>query len=92
MKTDVGVVAYVVGQLVLARAAPQTQSGSGGKYWALVVGALIYEILRAIPVIGWIVGALVTLCGLGAILLFVRGRVRPQAAAPSREEVAVKVE
>jgi hypothetical protein len=53
---------------------------------------LIYAVLRAIPFFGWILGALVTLCGLGAVFLVVRGIVRPQAAPLSTEDVAVKVE
>ena len=86
------VVAFVVGRLLVARAAPQAQAGAGGKAWALVAGAFVYAILRAVPVLGWLVGVLVTLCGLGAILLVIRDRVRPPAAPSPTEEVTVKVE
>lgn len=40
--------------------------------WALVVGVLIYVLLRAIPILGWLIGAVVTLFGLGAILMALR--------------------
>jgi hypothetical protein len=77
---------------VLARLAPQAQNGSGGKAWALVAGVFVYEIIRAVPILGWLVGVVVTLCGLGAIFLVIRGLVRPPAAPSATEEVAVKVE
>jgi cytochrome b561 len=40
--------------------------------WALVVGVVIYVVLRAIPILGWLIGAVVTLFGLGAILMALR--------------------
>lgn len=40
--------------------------------WALVVGVVIYVLLRAIPILGWFIGAAVTLFGLGAILMALR--------------------
>jgi hypothetical protein len=86
------VVAYVVGRLVMERLAPQTQSGAAGKAWALVAGVLVYEVLRAIPILGWLIGAVVTLCGLGAIFFLFRGIVRPPVASPPTETVDVKVE
>ena len=86
------VVAFVVGRLVLARLAPQTQSGVGGKAWALGAGVFVYEIVRAIPLLGWVAGAIVTLCGLGAIFLLIRDLVRPPAAPLSTEQVVAKVE
>jgi hypothetical protein len=86
------IVAFVVGRLVMARLAPQTQSSAGGKAWALVAGVFVYAIMRAVPVLGWLVGILVTLCGLGAIFVVLRDLLRPSAASPSTEEVTVKVE
>jgi hypothetical protein len=86
------IVAFVVGQLVLERLAPETQNGSAGKAWALVAGVFAYEIIRAIPILGWLVGVVVTLCGLGALFLVLRGIVQPPAAPSATEEVAVKVE
>ena len=72
------VVAFLAGQLILERAAPQA-----GRFWMLAVGVLIYEILRAIPILGWLISILVTLVGLGAIYFLVRGR-QPQPAPELR--------
>ena len=86
------IVAFVVGRLVMARLAPQTQGSAGGKAWALVAGVFVYAIVRAVPVLGWLVSAVVTLCGLGAIFLVFRDIVRPPPASSETEEVTVKVE
>ncbi|HHX43077.1 MAG TPA: hypothetical protein GX714_03695 [Chloroflexi bacterium] len=40
--------------------------------WALVVGVVIYVVLRAIPILGWLIGAVVTLLGLGAMFMGLR--------------------
>jgi uncharacterized membrane protein len=43
---------------------------------SLALGAAIYEILRAIPVVGIVIAVLVTLVGLGAIYVALRERIR----------------
>lgn len=58
------VASFWVGQLLVRQIAPQAQNP---RLWALLSGVLIYVILRAIPVLGWIIGLLATLIGLGAI-------------------------
>jgi cytoskeletal protein CcmA (bactofilin family) len=37
--------------------------------WALLVGLLIYELLKFIPVLGWLIGLVVAMWGLGAFLI-----------------------
>jgi len=73
------IVAFLVGRLILTRFAPQMKS-----LWlniaSLALGALIYELLRVIPVVGWIVALIAILVGLGA--MFMAARQRPQPAAP----------
>jgi hypothetical protein len=67
------VVGYLVGRLVLQRAAPAWLTGSYGDLLALATGALAYEVLRALPLgLGWVIGAVVTLLGLGAIYFVAR--------------------
>jgi cytoskeletal protein CcmA (bactofilin family) len=74
------VIALLGGRLIFERLAPATLQGRWGSFWALAVGALIYEILRAIPVFGWLVWCAVVLVGLGAIYTAVRERWWPQPA------------
>jgi Tfp pilus assembly protein PilX len=50
--------------------------------WALVIGVVIYVILRGIPILGWLVGLAVTLIGLGAMWLVYREQ-RATAAVPT---------
>ncbi len=73
------IVLFLGGRLILDRLAPQRQTGSRGDFWALASGALIYEILRFIPLLGWLLDVSVTLIGLGAIYFALRERYRPAA-------------
>lgn len=78
------IVAYLGGRFILARVAPQMEPGGWTDFWMLVLGVLIYEILRAIPVAGWLIGVVVTLAGLGAIWLVMR-EGRETAAIPAEK-------
>jgi len=71
------VVAFWGGRLLLARLSPQMQPGWQTDFLALVLGALIYEILRAIPLVGWLIAIVVMIVGLGAIYLALRGEKQP---------------
>ena len=72
------IVAFLGGRLILNRVAPQSDPGWLTDFTALALGALIYEILRAIPIVGWIVAAIVILVGLGAIVALIWERIRPE--------------
>ncbi len=61
-----GVVAYLVGFLILERLAPKV---AAHKFWPLLLGLIIYVLLRSIPYFGWAVSLVVTLIGLGAVWL-----------------------
>ena len=53
--------------------------------WALLVGVVIYVILRSVPILGWLVGLVATVFGLGGMFLLLRdrlqGRKKPDVAA-----------
>jgi len=69
------VASFWIGQLLVRQIAPQAKNP---RLWALLSGVLIYVILRAIPVFGWLIGLLATLIGLGAIwFAFQSARQRP---------------
>jgi hypothetical protein len=73
----IAIVAYLGGRLLLNRLSPQAEPGWWTDFASLALGAAIYEILRAIPVVGLVVAVLVTLVGLGAIYHALRERIRP---------------
>ena len=74
------IVTFLGGRLILTRLAPQMQPGGQTDFLSLALGAFIYEILRAIPLgLGWLVAAVVTLVGLGAIYLMLRREKPPPA-------------
>ena len=58
------VLVYWVGNLVLRKT---KTSDSKNLTWSLVIGVFCYLLLNAIPVIGWLLGVVVSLIGLGAI-------------------------
>jgi cytoskeletal protein CcmA (bactofilin family) len=60
------VISFWGGKWLLEKFVPQAAET---KIWPLVLGVLIYVLLRAIPVLGWIIGVIVTLIGLGAMWL-----------------------
>lgn len=67
------VVAYGGGRLLLRQGA----SRSTVAVLALVIGLLIYIILRMLPFVGWLIGAVATIFGLGALYLAMRNRQGP---------------
>jgi hypothetical protein len=75
------VVAFLVGRLILQAAASQLEAGGWHNFAALALGALIYEILRAVPLFGWLIAVIVTLIGLGAITFALQKRLSPPAPA-----------
>lgn len=70
------IVSQLVGDVLLDRFASGMVPGLRKRFLALVVGALLYEILRAVPVLGPAVALVVILLGLGAIWLTIRERQR----------------
>ncbi|MEA2007645.1 MAG: polymer-forming cytoskeletal protein, partial [Chloroflexota bacterium] len=68
------VVAWAGGKLILQKLAPQYEDH---KVWPLVVGVLIYVLLRSIPILGRIIGILVTMAGMGAMWLLYRSEQAP---------------
>lgn len=65
------VISFTVGKLIFQRIAPTYAEQLA---WPMILGILIYVILRAIPLLGWLIGALVTLTGIGAMWLAYRDR------------------
>lgn len=62
------VLIYLVGRAIM-RGVSSKEMAIG---WPLVVGSLIYVLLRAIPVVGALLSLVVTLVGMGALWLYLR--------------------
>lgn len=66
------IIAIFVGQLVLERF---SSAAAASRIWPLLLGAVIYILLRAIPFLGWIIGVVATVIGIGAMwLVYQSGR------------------
>lgn len=63
------VVAFVVGQWVIQKAAPVSKNQN---VWALVIGVVIFVILREIPILGWLISIISTIIGVGAMWILYR--------------------
>jgi cytoskeletal protein CcmA (bactofilin family) len=60
------VLAYLVGTRLWAQIAPNAKNGH---VWGTLLGVLIYVLLRSIPILGGLIGLVVTVIGLGAMWL-----------------------
>jgi hypothetical protein len=74
------VVSFLVGRMILERI---RERWGAGRVWPLVLGIVLFAIVRAIPILGWWIGLIVTLFGLGAIWLMVWEAFRRRRAAPA---------
>jgi hypothetical protein len=69
------IVAFLVGLMILNRFAP---AYAIYKPLALITGLVLYVLLSAVPILGWVIGMLATVLGLGAVWLLYKDR-RSQA-------------
>ena len=60
-------IAYLIGYLLLKQVAAAAFESKWGKFQALLIGVVIYELVRLVPVGGFIVLVAVTLFGVGAV-------------------------
>jgi hypothetical protein len=76
------VVSYLIGNLLMKKVSPQA---SHQAVWSMLIGVGIYTLVRSIPIVGWLIGVVATLVGVGAMWLVYRSRkstVAPAAPAP----------
>ena len=60
------IVVYLVGEMLLNKIAPAAET-NWRRFWALLVGVVLYIILSLIPFLGWLVVLGVTFLGMGAL-------------------------
>ncbi len=65
------VVSYLIGSVLMKKVAPQA---SHQAVWSMLIGVAIYTLVRSIPLIGWLIGVVATLVGVGAMWLVYRSR------------------
>jgi hypothetical protein len=73
------IVADMIGTLILKRLAPQSLEY---RILPLLLGLVLYVILRSIPLLGWVIEIIVTIFGLGAIWVALRDRSSPTDQVP----------
>lgn len=71
------VVSFLVGRWILDRLFPERNPGFWTDFASLALGAFIYELLRFIPILGWLISVVVILVGMGAIFVVLRDTFRP---------------
>jgi cytoskeletal protein CcmA (bactofilin family) len=77
------VVSFLGGRLILASLKPDWAEG---RIWPLVVGVVLFVIVTAIPILGWLVNLAVVLLGLGALWLLGRDIYQQRRVAPAEAE------
>ena len=58
------IVFYVVATMIFAKVIP---SANNRRVWPLMLGPLLFVLIRAIPYLGWVVALIVTWMGIGAV-------------------------
>jgi hypothetical protein len=77
------VVAELVGGLILKRLAPRAMEY---RILPLLLGLILYVVLRSIPILGWVIEGVATVLGLGAMWVAYRHRrAAPQAAGADEQ-------
>jgi cytoskeletal protein CcmA (bactofilin family) len=77
------IVAYLAGKAILGRVAPRVVQY---RILLLLLGLVLYVLLRSIPTLGWVFEVLIVILGLGAIWVTFRDGRLPAAAAESESE------
>ena len=70
------VFSFLVGRMILERI---RKSWGAGRFWPLLIGVVLFSIVRAVPYLGWFFGLVVTLLGLGALWLMAWESLRRRA-------------
>lgn len=74
------IIAYLGGEWILKKVAP---NATHVKVWAMVIGVVVYTLLRSLPLVGWLFGLAATLFGIGALWLVYREyRISHQPSSP----------
>jgi cytoskeletal protein CcmA (bactofilin family) len=60
------VASYVAGRFILEKIKPDWAES---RYWSMVLGVILFAILVSIPYVGWLIGIIVMLFGMGALFL-----------------------
>ena len=71
------IVVFLGGRWILERLMSDFSGSSWANFGALALGVFIFEILRVIPLLGWLLSVIVTIIGLGAIVIVLRNRYMP---------------
>lgn len=77
------IIAYWVGKLILGRWAPRVAQY---RFLLLLLGVVLYILLRSIPTVGWVIEMLVVTFGLGAIWVAFRDRRRSDQPLEAESE------
>jgi len=85
------VLAYLVGTRLLKQIAPNAKHVH---VWGTLLGVLIYVLLRSIPFLGWLIGLVATVIGLGAMWVLFQdwNKSRKPAAEAEAEALPEAVE
>jgi cytoskeletal protein CcmA (bactofilin family) len=83
------IVAYFIGNLILTRLAPKTTKY---KALSLLLGLVIYVLLAAVPILGWVIGLGFTALGLGAAWLYYRNTRKTALEAEDEATPEIKSE
>jgi cytoskeletal protein CcmA (bactofilin family) len=69
------VFSYLIGRWILDKGSQLSFESFWNHFAALALGAFLFEVIRIVPVLGWLVMAIFTVIGIGAFFVLVRNRL-----------------
>lgn len=69
------VFSYLIGRWILERGSQASFESYWNHFGALALGALLFEVIRLVPVLGWLTMAIFTVIGIGSFLVLLRNRL-----------------
>jgi cytoskeletal protein CcmA (bactofilin family) len=69
------VFSYLIGRWILDKGSQLSFNTFWNHFAALALGAFLFEVIRIVPVLGWVVMAVFTVIGIGAFFVLVRNRL-----------------
>jgi cytoskeletal protein CcmA (bactofilin family) len=79
------VFSYLIGRWILDKGSQLSFESFWNHFAALALGAFLFEVIRIVPVLGWLVMAVFTVIGIGAFFILVRNRLtrKPSEITPA---------
>ncbi|MEN8242265.1 MAG: hypothetical protein ABFS17_10120, partial [Chloroflexota bacterium] len=75
------VFSYLVGRWILSKSSQTDSDNYWAHFGALALGAFLFELVRIVPVLGWLFAAIVAIIGIGAFFFVLKDKFNNRNSA-----------